>query len=83
MTPPTPMSPTRQQLILLLSQHKQEWRRLYGIQDIALYGSLTRGGRGLPEAIWIPASASIQPIRSPWCSFAKPFRSWSVCAWMR
>ena len=33
---------SRQQLILLLSQHKQEWCRLYGIQDIALFGSRAR-----------------------------------------
>lgn len=26
----------------LLRQHKKEWRRLYGIQDIALFGSLAR-----------------------------------------
>jgi predicted nucleotidyltransferase len=28
---------TRQELINLLSQHKHEWQRLYGIQDITLY----------------------------------------------
>ena len=33
---------TRQQLINLLSQHKQEWQQLYGIQDITLFGSLAR-----------------------------------------
>ncbi|MCS5700951.1 nucleotidyltransferase family protein [Cyanobium sp. FGCU-52] len=43
MTLAAPAPRTRQQLILLLSQHKQEWRRLYGIQDIALFGSLARG----------------------------------------
>jgi predicted nucleotidyltransferase len=42
MTLATPAPRSRQQLILLLSQHKQEWRRLYGIQDIALFGSLAR-----------------------------------------
>ena len=35
-------SPSRQDLIGLLSQHKQEWRRLYGIQDIILFGSMAR-----------------------------------------
>lgn len=39
-TAPGPL--TRQQLINLLSQHKQEWQRLYGIQDITLFGSLAR-----------------------------------------
>ncbi len=42
MTPSPPTLPTRQQLIDLLSQHKQEWRRLYGIQAISLFGSLAR-----------------------------------------
>lgn len=42
MTATAPVPPTRQQLIRLLRQHKQEWRRLYGIQDIALFGSLAR-----------------------------------------
>jgi predicted nucleotidyltransferase len=43
MTPSTPTLPTRQQLIDRLSQHKQEWRRLYGIQAITLFGSIARG----------------------------------------
>ena len=30
----------QQQIIGLLSQHKQEWRRLYGIQELTLFGSL-------------------------------------------
>jgi predicted nucleotidyltransferase len=42
MTPSTTTLPTRQQLIDLLNQHKQEWRHLYGIQDITLFGSLDR-----------------------------------------
>ena len=42
MTLAAPTLRTRQQLILLLSQHKQEWCRLYGIQDIALFGSRAR-----------------------------------------
>lgn len=37
MTATAPGPLTRQQLINLLSQHKQEWQRLYGIQDITLY----------------------------------------------
>jgi predicted nucleotidyltransferase len=32
----------RQQVIDLLQQHKLEWRRLYGIQELALFGSLAR-----------------------------------------
>ena len=39
-TAPDPL--TRQQLINLLSLHKQEWQQLYGIQDITLFGSLAR-----------------------------------------
>lgn len=39
-TAPSPL--TRQQLINLLSQHKQEWQRRYGIQHITLFGSLAR-----------------------------------------
>ena len=39
-TAPSPL--TRQQLINLLREHKQEWQRLYGIQDITLFGSLAR-----------------------------------------
>lgn len=42
MTATAPSTLTRQQLINLLSQHKQEWQRLYGIQDITLFGSLAR-----------------------------------------
>jgi len=38
----TPRPLTRQQLINLLSQYKQEWQRLYGIQNITLFGSLAR-----------------------------------------
>jgi predicted nucleotidyltransferase len=32
----------RDQVIALLSQHLPEWRRLYGIQELALFGSLAR-----------------------------------------
>lgn len=32
----------RRQVIDLLSQHKLEWRRLYGIQELTLFGSLAR-----------------------------------------
>jgi predicted nucleotidyltransferase len=32
----------QQQVIDLLSQHKLEWRRLYGIQELSLFGSLAR-----------------------------------------
>ena len=42
MTSPPPLELTRQQLFNLLSQHKQEWRSLYGIQAITLFGSLAR-----------------------------------------
>ncbi len=42
MTATAPVPLTRQQLLNLLSQHKQEWQRLYGIQDITLFGSLAR-----------------------------------------
>jgi predicted nucleotidyltransferase len=42
MTATAPSTLTRQQLINLLSQHKQEWQRLYGIQDITMFGSLAR-----------------------------------------
>jgi hypothetical protein len=35
-------SRNQQQVIDLLSQHKQEWGRLYGIQELALFGSLAR-----------------------------------------
>jgi hypothetical protein len=30
------LAPRREQVIALLSQHLPEWRRLYGIQDLAL-----------------------------------------------
>lgn len=33
---------SRDQVIALLSQHLPEWRRLYGIQELALFGSLAR-----------------------------------------
>jgi hypothetical protein len=42
MTPTAPSPLTRQQLINLLSQYKQEWQHLYGIQNITLFGSLAR-----------------------------------------
>ena len=32
----------RQQVIELLSRHLPEWRKLYGIQDLSLFGSLAR-----------------------------------------
>ena len=32
----------QRQVIDLLSQHKLEWRRLYGIQELSLFGSLAR-----------------------------------------
>ena len=32
----------QQQVIDLLSQHKLEWRRLYGIQELSLFGSMAR-----------------------------------------
>lgn len=32
----------RDQVMALLSQHLPEWRRLYGIQELALFGSLAR-----------------------------------------
>ena len=32
----------RDQVMDLLSQHLPEWRRLYGIQELALFGSLAR-----------------------------------------
>ena len=33
---------SRDQVMALLSQHLPEWRRLYGIQELALFGSLAR-----------------------------------------
>lgn len=36
------LAPRRQQVIELLSRHLPEWRKLYGIQDLALFGSLAR-----------------------------------------
>jgi predicted nucleotidyltransferase len=42
MTATAPGHLTRHQLVNLLSQNKQEWQRLYGIQDITLFGSLAR-----------------------------------------
>jgi predicted nucleotidyltransferase len=36
------LAKSRQEVISLLHQHKFEWRRLYGIQDMALFGSLAR-----------------------------------------
>ncbi|MFM8526060.1 MAG: nucleotidyltransferase family protein [Cyanobacteriota bacterium] len=36
------LAPNRQQVITLLSQHLPEWRRLYGIQELSLFGSLAR-----------------------------------------
>jgi len=33
---------SRDQVIALLSQHLPEWRRLYGIQELSLFGSLAR-----------------------------------------
>ena len=36
------LSRNQQQIIDLLSQHKLEWRRLYGIQELSLFGSLAR-----------------------------------------
>jgi len=42
MTSLPPLELTRQQLINLLNQHKQEWRHLYGIQAITLFGSMAR-----------------------------------------
>jgi predicted nucleotidyltransferase len=43
MTPIDPgLARNRRQVIDLLSQHKLEWRRLYGIQELTLFGSLAR-----------------------------------------
>ena len=43
MTPIDPgLARNQQQVIELLSQHKLEWRRLYGIQELSLFGSLAR-----------------------------------------
>ncbi len=42
MTATAPIPPTRQVLIRLLRKHKQEWRSLYGIQDITLFGYQAR-----------------------------------------
>jgi len=43
MTPIDPgLAGNQQQVIDLLSQHKLEWRRLYGIQELSLFGSLAR-----------------------------------------
>jgi predicted nucleotidyltransferase len=43
MTPIDPeLAGNQQQVIELLSQHKPEWRRLYGIQELSLFGSLAR-----------------------------------------
>jgi hypothetical protein len=40
MTPNDPgLARNQRQVIDLLIQHKQEWRRLYGIQELALFGS--------------------------------------------
>jgi predicted nucleotidyltransferase len=36
------LSRNQQQVIDLLSQLKLEWRRLYGIQELTLFGSLAR-----------------------------------------
>jgi hypothetical protein len=43
MTPNDPgLARNQQQVINLLSQHKLEWRSLYGIQELTLFGSLAR-----------------------------------------
>jgi len=43
MTPIDPgLARNQKQDIDLLSKHKQEWRRLYGIQELARFGSPTR-----------------------------------------
>lgn len=43
MTTATPgLHHSRQQVIDLLSQHKQEWCSRYGIQEMVLFGSLAR-----------------------------------------
>ncbi len=43
MTPINPgLARNQQQVIELLSQHKLEWRRLYGIQELSMFGSLAR-----------------------------------------
>jgi len=48
MTPTDPrLSRNQQQVIDLLSQHKLEWRRLYGIQELTLFGSLARNETNL------------------------------------
>ncbi|MCP9774937.1 nucleotidyltransferase family protein [Cyanobium sp. HWJ4-Hawea] len=33
---------SRDQVVALLTQHLPEWRRLYGIQELALFGSMAR-----------------------------------------
>jgi predicted nucleotidyltransferase len=43
MTPNDPgLARNQRQVIDLLSQHKLEWQRLYGIQELTLFGSLAR-----------------------------------------
>lgn len=36
------LASNRQQVITLRGQHLPEWRRLYGIQELSLFGSLAR-----------------------------------------
>jgi predicted nucleotidyltransferase len=81
MTATTPIPPTRQELIRLLRKHKQEWRSLYGIQDITLFASQARD-----EAT---ASSDVDlcvifdpPSPLPLCTFATPFRSSWAQEWM-
>jgi predicted nucleotidyltransferase len=43
MTPIDPgLARNQRQVIDLLSQHKLEWRSIYGIQELSLFGSLAR-----------------------------------------
>jgi hypothetical protein len=46
----------QQQVIDLLSQHKLEWRRLYGIQELTLFGS--------SSVPWSGVTQEEQPRRS-------------------
>ena len=65
MTATAPSTLTRQQLINLLSQHKQEWQRLYGIQHITMFGSLARDQGNASSDVDLLTADEIKENRRP------------------
>jgi predicted nucleotidyltransferase len=70
----------QRQVIDLLSQHKLEWRSLYGIQELSLFGSLARN-EAIPGSDVDLCVNLEHPNPSLWFTFRRPYSNCWVCAW--